>query len=126
MSIKNRELISFRALEDRYGGLHLAIYEDDNHNKLKHLFSGYEYDIGKLSEHIIALYDTDTDTHEWENDFDFVDLTDINHELVHEAIMLYDVLADEYGVYQSDFGDSGDVEFNCERLQQVGNIIYND
>lgn len=125
MNNKDRNLISFSALEDSQGVLYLVIYDDNDNNKISHFFTGYQNTVGKLSSHIMDLYKTDTNISDWKNDTLSLELEFVNDEYLKILIVTLDTVADEFGLYYDSFGISSDREFNDDRFHEVSSIILN-
>lgn len=129
---EQREYISdlrFNVYEDKSGVLYLVTY-DEHFDTILEVFYGYENgEIGMLSNHIRTLYEPTYYEgarffwcHKLKSyDYEYVDAMNLK-----DKFLFMDDIADEFGVYQDNFGKSSDVEFNKENLLMVTKLIYRD
>ena len=119
--------LTFQVYEDKDGVLYLVTYDTD-FGRIQEVFYGYEKcERGTLSNHIKSLYDCryqDVARYFWlyklkYHKSDYVYAIDMKSKFLY-----YDDIADEFGIYQDNFGKSSNFEFNRENLLMVSNLIY--
>jgi len=98
--------ITWQAIEDNGGGLHLAVFGDDS---VIYLCSGFEFCPGDLTACIDALKSGESPIEAgWENNAD-------DPQGVYDNITSYEygwqIVADEKGVYAADMGAAAKKEF---------------
>lgn len=130
---KRREFVSFKVYIDENGSLCMIVYNNHEHDFISQIYTGYEkHEKGTLSNHIITLYQDDYEEcakHYWnyhlttlcEREGCYFDMLEM-----YNTINMYDVVVDEYGVYQHNFETHSGFEFYRDNLKKVVDVIFND
>lgn len=99
----------YEVIEDNGGGLTLVVF--GTNGKVEYLHTGYEYNVGQLSEDLTALMNGDDPANEWEGNEE-------NPQEMYDNITSYEygweVVADNDGIYQEKMGTVAHIEFKIE------------
>lgn len=99
----------FKAIEDNGGGLTLVVFGENG--KVEYLHTGYEYNVGQLSEDLTALMNGDDPANEWEGNEE-------NPQEMYDNITSYEygweVVADNDGTYPEKMEAAAHIEFKIE------------
>lgn len=130
---KRREFVSFKVYVNDKGSLCMIVYKNHEHDFISQIYTGYEKrERGTLTNHIITLYHDDYEDcakHYWDYHLETVHVREPSYEENKEAdnaILMFDEIVDEYGVYQHNFECHSDFEFDRTNLKKVVDVIFND
>jgi len=102
-------MLKYQVIEDNGGGPTLAVFEGEN---VTYLHTGYEYNVGQLTNDLDALKSGDNPAEDWEGNEE-------NPQDLYDNIASYEfgwkIVADQNGIYPEDMGAAAKEEFKIEK-----------
>ena len=109
--------IRYEVIEDNGGGLHLAVFDDNN--KVAYIHSGYEYTKGSLVSSIEELKSDNNCMENWDGNCGGVKWEfGTDPQALYDNITSYEygwkIVADNNGIYSDKMGYAAKFEFGME------------
>lgn len=101
---------NYEVLEDNGGGIYLAVFTDEDKEKVEYLHAGYEFGPSdRLSDDLEALRNGDDPAKDWDGNAE-------NPQELYDQLTSYEygweVIADNDGVYPEKMGAAGQLCFS--------------